>query len=708
MATTYTTLLKLAKPTQGELDGSWGTVVNDNITSMIEEAIAGRSVINTWSGNSATLSTANGTTAESRSAMISLTDTGTNLSGAATVICPALSKVYILKNGAGQTATLKTASGTGIAVPNGKTMLLYCDGTNVVEGVDHVAGALTTGGDITASGTVGATGDTAAGDDAALGYTSAEGLILTGQGSTSDITVKNDADAAVLTVATGTTNVDIVGDVTASTVNADGDTAAGDDAAMGYTSAEGLILTGQGSTNDITIKNDADAIVLAVATGTTNVDVVGDATAATFKPDGDTASNDTAAIGYTSAEGLILTGQGSTNDVTIKNDADAEVMGVLTGTTTAAFTGQVTGTGFTGTLDGILGSGTPAAATVTTIDASGVATATTFEPDGDTSASDNAAIGYTSAEGIIVTGQGSTNDVTVKNDADADVLVIPTGTTNVDIVGVATAATFEPDGDTAAADNAAIGYTSAEGLILTGQGSTNDVTIKNDADADVITIATGGTNVDIVGDVTAATVHADGDTSAGDNATMGYTSAEGLILTGQGSTNDITIKNDADADVLTVPTGTTNVSVAGNLSLSDASSVNISTPLLAGTDHTHTGLSAQMLAGGAISAFDLVCVHTTTQEVVEADASAYATARVIGIAPAAISDTATGTILLHGFIRDDSWSWTTGSTLYLSETAGAMTHTAPSTDGAFVQVVGVALSPDVVYINPSMDVIERA
>ena len=47
---------------------------------------------------------------------------------------------------------------------------------------------------------------------------------------------------------------------------------------------------------------------------------------------------------------------------------------------------------------------------------------------------------------------------------------------------VATAATFEPDGDTAAGDNAAIGYTAAEGLILTGQGSTNDVTIKNDAD----------------------------------------------------------------------------------------------------------------------------------------------------------------------------------------------------------------------------------
>jgi len=201
---------------------------------------------------------------------------------------------------------------------------------------------------------------------------------------------------------------------------------------------------------------------------------------------------------------------------------------------------------------------------IATLTASGDITASgTLNALGDTAASDKAAIGYTAALGIIVTGQGSTNDITLVNDADATVIAVPTGTTNVDIVGVATAATFEPDGDTAAGDNAAIGYTAAEGLILTGQGSTNDVTIKNDADADVITIATGATNVDIVGDVTAATVNADGDTSAGDNAAMGYTAAEGLILTGQGSTNDVTIKNDADADVIEIPTGTTNVTVAG-------------------------------------------------------------------------------------------------------------------------------------------------
>ena len=397
--------------------------------------------------------------------------------------------------------------------------------------------------------------------------------------------------------------------------------------------------------------------------------------------------------------------------------------------------------------------------TVTTggnVAVTGNVTATgTVEPAGDTAAGDDAAIGYTSAEGLILTGQGSTNDVTIKNDADADVIKIPTGATNVDIVGDVTASTVQADGDTAAGDNAAMGYTSAEGLILTGQGSTNDVTIKNDADADVLEIPTGTTNVTVVGDVgvgesspsdyygntnlvvtdtTSTEVAAltlrsatDGtgiicfaDASSGNARFAGhvqYQHATDMMTFGIGNSAEIRLTatnlypsvNDGTA-LGTSSLGWSDLHLAagGVVNLGDAGTVDMSTPLLAGTDHTFTGTTAQMLAGGAISAFDLVCVHTTTSEVVEADASAYATARVIGIAPAAISDTATGTILLHGFIRDDSWSWTTGSTLYLSETAGAMTHTAPSTDGAFVQVVGVALSPDVVYINPSMDVIERA
>jgi hypothetical protein len=140
MTTQYTSILKLALPVQGELSGTWGDTVNDNITSMVEEAIAGRSVINSWTANSHTLTTADGTTSESRAAMLEFTDTGTALTGNATVVCPTASKIYIAKNAVGgsRTVTLKTSSGTGIAIPDGTTMFLFCDGTNVVEAVTNI------------------------------------------------------------------------------------------------------------------------------------------------------------------------------------------------------------------------------------------------------------------------------------------------------------------------------------------------------------------------------------------------------------------------------------------------------------------------------------------------------------------------------------------------------------------------------------------
>jgi hypothetical protein len=141
MTTQYTPILALALPVTGELSGTWGDVVNDNITSMVEQAIAGLATINTWSGNGHTLTTADGLSAESRCAMLVLTDTGTALTGAATVICPTASKIYIVKNTSGQSATITTAAGTGIAVPNGETMFVFCDGTNVVQAVTRIASA---------------------------------------------------------------------------------------------------------------------------------------------------------------------------------------------------------------------------------------------------------------------------------------------------------------------------------------------------------------------------------------------------------------------------------------------------------------------------------------------------------------------------------------------------------------------------------------
>ena len=147
-------------------------------------------------------------------------------------------------------------------------------------------------------------------------------------------------------------------------------------------------ITNTGDTNTGIFFSAADTV--SVTTGGTKrvdidssgLDVTGTITATgTVEPAGDTAAGDNAAIGYTSVLGLILTGEGSTNDVTIVNDADTTVMGVATGTTTVNFAGQVTGTGFTGTLDGILGSGTPAAATVTQLTSGGVIVSDTDSTD---------------------------------------------------------------------------------------------------------------------------------------------------------------------------------------------------------------------------------------------------------------------------------------------------------------------------------------
>jgi len=169
MTTAYTPILQLALPVTGELNGTWGDVVNNNITSMVEQAIAGLATISTWTTASHTLTTANGTTDEARCAVLECSGAP---GAAATVICPAFSKVYIIKNSVtgGYAVTLKTSAGTGISVPNGSTALLYCDGTNVVSGATYMATIVATSitdtgltsGRVTYAGTGGLLQDAAA------------------------------------------------------------------------------------------------------------------------------------------------------------------------------------------------------------------------------------------------------------------------------------------------------------------------------------------------------------------------------------------------------------------------------------------------------------------------------------------------------------------------------------------------------------------
>tara|TARA_A100001515_G_scaffold137306_1_gene129780 strand:- start:995 stop:1948 length:954 start_codon:yes stop_codon:yes gene_type:complete len=152
MATAYTTRLGLAKPALGELSGTWGTTLNTQVTDMVEEAIAGLAVHNMASDANYTLTTADGSTSQARAAMVEITDTSTNLTAGRDIIVPGKQKIYIFKNSTAQILTVKVSGQSGVAVPAGKTMLLHCDGTNVEEGVNEVAGNLGIGGTLTVDG----------------------------------------------------------------------------------------------------------------------------------------------------------------------------------------------------------------------------------------------------------------------------------------------------------------------------------------------------------------------------------------------------------------------------------------------------------------------------------------------------------------------------------------------------------------------------
>jgi hypothetical protein len=360
MASSYTTSFGIEKIGSGEQSGAWGTTTNHNL-DILDRIASYKAVAITTNADTHTLtvreaSPGSGTENLQDGMYRVIKFTGALDSNCTVTVAPNTTAAYFIminattdSGSSGPYSVILTqGSGANITIENGKSAAVYMDGAGsgaaVIDALSNLQLAtITASGDITSSGTFNALGDTAASDKAAMGYTSAEGLILTGQGSTNDVTIKNDADADVLEIPTGGTNVTVVGDITAGgTVNATGDTSASDGAAIGYTSAEGLILTGQGSTNDVTIKNDADADVITIATGATNVDIVGDVTAATINADGDTSASDNAAMGYTAAEGLILTGQGSTNDVTIKNDADADVIEIPTGGTDVTVAGKLT------------------------------------------------------------------------------------------------------------------------------------------------------------------------------------------------------------------------------------------------------------------------------------------------------------------------------------------------------------------------------
>lgn len=134
MASTYSNL-KIQLMTTGENSGTWGNVTNVNLGTAIEEAIVGSADVTFSSGPVTLTLTDSNATQTARNLRLNLTGTS---GGAQNLIVPAIEKAYIVNNGCADAITVKNSSGTGIAVPAGKTMWVYNNGTNVVDVVTHL------------------------------------------------------------------------------------------------------------------------------------------------------------------------------------------------------------------------------------------------------------------------------------------------------------------------------------------------------------------------------------------------------------------------------------------------------------------------------------------------------------------------------------------------------------------------------------------
>lgn len=129
MASTYSPNLRLELIGTGEQQGTWGSTTNTNLGTLLEEAIGGYVSVSVTDGADTTLTTSNGSADQSRNMVINLTGA---LTATRNVICPAIEKLYVVKNATtgGFAVTFKVSGQTGVSIPNGSTYFLYVDGTD--------------------------------------------------------------------------------------------------------------------------------------------------------------------------------------------------------------------------------------------------------------------------------------------------------------------------------------------------------------------------------------------------------------------------------------------------------------------------------------------------------------------------------------------------------------------------------------------------
>ena len=155
MASTYSAL-KIELIGTGEQSGTWGATTDTNLDVALGEAITGSADVDFATAADVTVTLTNTNTAQkARNLRLNITESSTGVGYVGNLILGSgcqIEKLYLINNTTTAVKTIKNTTGTGIAVPAGKSMFVFNDGTNVVEAVNSaitlaVTGAATIGGD---------------------------------------------------------------------------------------------------------------------------------------------------------------------------------------------------------------------------------------------------------------------------------------------------------------------------------------------------------------------------------------------------------------------------------------------------------------------------------------------------------------------------------------------------------------------------------
>jgi hypothetical protein len=128
------------------------------------------------------------------------------------------------------------------------------------------------------------------------------------------------------------------------------------------------------------------------------------------------------------------------------------------------------------------------------------------------------------------------------------------------------------------------------------------------------------------------------------------------------------------------------------------------------SNNSYSGTNIALTLSSIPMNFGDVGYLTSTGNVQFAKSTAIANANGIVMAVASNPAMSSGTFLLNGIARNDTWNWTVGSAIYLATagtTGATLTQTAPVATDSVTQILGYATNADRVFFSPNSVQIEH-